>query len=80
MSRKSKDVVDEAPQPATERLPDFQWSGRPVFRCSLGCGDRFERVDDVAAVLEHEATMHPTNINRESLILGPDGRPAQVEN
>jgi hypothetical protein len=58
------------------RQPDFVWGGRPVYRCHQGCGDRFERIDDLAAVEDHERTFHPTNTSaRPSLILGADGRP-----
>lgn len=52
------------------RAPDFLWNGRPVFRCSKGCGPRFERVDGLDQVLAHEAG-HATV--RESPIVGPAG-------
>lgn len=64
----------EAPK---ERQPDFVWSGQPVYECHLGCGDRFQRRGDLAAVLEHEKTAHPTNL-RVSEVLGPDGHPLIV--
>jgi hypothetical protein len=64
---------------AVERTPDFTWGGRPVYRCQE-CGDRFERVDDLEAVLEHEAGAHApvAPIPRVSRILGSDGEPLLV--
>ena len=59
------------------REPDYLWSGQPVYRCSV-CGDRYERVDDLESVLEHEAEAHPTFV-RPSPILGTDGRALLVE-
>jgi hypothetical protein len=59
-----------------ERQPDFVWSGQPVYRCRL-CGDQYERVSNLAAVLDHEATQHPTNA-RVSQVLGPGGKPLIV--
>lgn len=61
-----------------ERQPDFLWSGRPVYRCQV-CADRYERIDDLTAVLQHETEAHevaPTV--RESRILGADGHPIVV--
>jgi uncharacterized protein YbaR (Trm112 family) len=61
-----------------EREPDFYWSGHPVFRCR-SCGRRYERVENLPAVLEHEAEAHPKIVAvRESRILGHDGKPLQV--
>lgn len=54
------------------REPDFHWNGRPVFRCKV-CGSRYERVENLAAVLAHEAEAHGPTV-RESRILGPDGQ------
>lgn len=81
--RRTARASEAQPSPAAPdvpaRQPDFVWSGQPVYRCHQGCGDRFERINDVAEVLEHERTMHPTNTNdRPSLILGADGRPLKV--
>ncbi len=61
---------------ADERAPDFLWSGRPVYRCRV-CGDRYERVENLAAVLEHEAEQHGSAI-QPSRILGVDGKPLLV--
>ena len=52
------------------REPDFLWNGSPVFRCSKGCGPRFERVGRLDQVLAHEAG-HATA--RVSPIAGPAG-------
>lgn len=62
------------------REPDFLWGGRPVYRCRT-CGDRFERLEDLPAVLQHEAEAHaaPAPIVRESPILGPGGETLMVE-
>jgi hypothetical protein len=62
-----------------ERAPDFVWAGRSVFRCRW-CGDRFERVEDVASVIRHEQEVHEVNAaaSRVSSILGPDGLPLVV--
>jgi len=65
---------EEAPPPA--RQPDFMWSGLPVYRCGM-CGDQYERVSNLQAVIEHEKTQHPTNA-RTTGVLGPDGRPLIV--
>lgn len=65
-----------AEAPPSERQPDFFWAGLPVYRCRL-CGDRYERVSNLAAVLDHEATQHPTNA-RVSQVLGPGGQPLIV--
>jgi hypothetical protein len=61
------------------RAPDFTWNGRDVYRCRE-CGDRFERVDNLEAVLEHEAEAHAPAppASRTSRILGSDGDPLQV--
>lgn len=57
---------------AGERKPDFLWSGRPVFRCKHeGC--TYERLENLADVLEHEKGHQPPA--RESRILGADGEP-----
>lgn len=64
------------------REPDFLWQGtRPVFRCRF-CGDHFERVENLEAVLKHEREAHgEKNVAaiRTSRILGEDGNPLQVE-
>lgn len=62
-----------------ERAPDFLWYGRPVFRCRF-CGRRYERVENLEAVLEHERDAHAqeTRELRESHILGTDGNPLLV--
>lgn len=62
-----------------EREPAFHWNGRPVYRCAV-CGDRYERVGNLAAVLEHEAKEHAPRapILRASRILGADGEPLMV--
>jgi hypothetical protein len=73
---KKKRPAEAAPEP-TERQPDFIWSGQPVYECHLGCRDRFQRIGDLPAVLEHEKTAHPTNL-RVTEVLGPDGRPLIV--
>ena len=61
------------------REPDFLWGGRPVFRCRV-CGSGYERVENLAAVLEHERAAHPepAPVVRQSPILGPDGEPLVV--
>lgn len=53
------------------RRPDFYWAGRPVYRCRE-CGKRYERVENLAAVLEHETRDHGVPA-RVSPILGPSG-------
>ena len=58
------------------REPAFYWSGLPVYRCRY-CGDRFERVDNLKAVLDHEAALHPVRV-RTSPILGPEGQAVEV--
>jgi hypothetical protein len=58
-----------------ERQPDFHWAGRPVYRCRI-CG-RYERVENLAAVEEHEAAAHGPVV-RPSPILGEDGKPLLV--
>ena len=42
---------------SASRSASYEWKGRPVFVCRL-C--RFERVDDLDAVLRHEARHQPT--------------------
>lgn len=66
----------QASPPPGERQPDFIWGGQPVFQCRF-CGERYQRINDLAAVLNHEKTDHPTN-SRVSEVLGPDGRPLIV--
>jgi hypothetical protein len=63
-----------------QREADSVWNGMPVFRCRI-CGPRFERVNNLPAVLEHEAEKHamPAPTVRESSILGPDGQPMLVQ-
>ena len=60
-----------------EREPDLLWSGRPVYRCQI-CGPRYERVENLASVLDHEREAHGLTI-RPSRILGTDGEPLLVE-
>ena len=72
-TRAAEATAEAAPK---EREPDFIWSGQPVYRCRL-CGDQYERVANLAAVLDHEATQHPTNA-RVSQVLGPGGKPLIV--
>jgi hypothetical protein len=91
MTRKAKGVVPPPPaaapvQPgaiaqtaapaALERQPDFIWGGQPVYECRF-CRDRYQRIGDLASVVDHERTQHPTNL-RVSEVLGPDGRPLIV--
>lgn len=95
MTRRRERIATEAPaavtpalsdsdhEPAaqtTERAPAFFWSGRPVYRCRV-CGDGFERIENLAAVLQHEADVHamPPPVVRESPILGPRGETLMVE-
>jgi hypothetical protein len=69
------------------RAPHHQYFGRPVFRCRW-CKQRYERVDNLQAVLEHEQLVHGTaaeeeddpapRVRESALILGPDGNPALV--
>ena len=59
----SVDVVAE------NREPDYLWMGKPVYRCRR-C-TRYERVGNLAAVLEHETSHAPEA--RESAIVGPNG-------
>jgi hypothetical protein len=61
-----------------ERGPDFHWSGLPVYRCRT-CGRHYERVNDLPAVLVHEAQDHQQTVAvRQSRILGHDGKPLSV--
>jgi hypothetical protein len=69
----------------SDRAPVRLYFGKPVYRCRF-C--RFERVERIAAVLEHEGTCHPgveeaepaPPLLRESqFVLGPDGNPALLE-
>jgi hypothetical protein len=53
------------------REPDFHWGGRPVFVCPH-CP--YERVENLDAVLRHEAEAHRPVI-RESQLVGPGGEP-----
>ncbi len=67
---------------AEPREPHHWYYGRPVYRCRV-CAQRYERVDNLAAVLQHEAEAHPEPspppvLVRESPILGPDGNPVLV--
>lgn len=57
-----------------ERKPDFRWNGLPVYRCRH-C--RYERVDDLEAVLEHEKAHEPEM--QTSAILGPNGEALLIE-
>ena len=59
------------------RPPAYVWGGRPVWRCRF-CGERYSRVEDLDAVLRHEAEAHQETV-RQSEILGPDGQPFHVE-
>jgi len=61
---------------AQGREPDFLWYGRPVFRCRE-CGDKYERVENLEAVLRHEEETHGV-VARPSPILGTDGKPLTV--
>ena len=58
----------------SEREPDFVWGGRPVYRCRH-C--RYERVDNLEAVLEHERA-HESE-TRPSAIVGPSGEALLIE-
>lgn len=61
-----------------QREPHHEHYGRPVYRC-VECGDRYERVGNLAAVVRHEREAHGIGVapGRESaFILGPDGEPA----
>lgn len=60
----------------SERAPDFHWNGQPVYRCQT-CGDHYERVANLAAVLNHEAQFHGPTV-RASLILGSGGETLMV--
>lgn len=75
-ARARKATAPPAEPGPEQRKPDFFWSGLPVFRCRL-CRDQYERVNNLAAVLDHEATQHPTNA-RVSSVLGPGGQPLIV--
>jgi hypothetical protein len=68
-------VTPEAQASDAERAPDFLWSGRPVYRCRL-CP--YERVENLAAVLQHEGEHHQPPAARTSSILGQDGAPLKV--
>ena len=57
------------------RAPDVHWAGRPVYRCQR-CP--YERVENLAAVLRHEAEAHKPAV-RESQILGPAGETMLVQ-
>ena len=63
----------------SDRAAAFMWKGRPVYRCRW-CKSRFERVDNLPAVLEHEKTMHAPEppAERPSRILGLDGQPLLI--
>jgi hypothetical protein len=71
-----------APPAATagDREPDYTWSGRPVFKCRALQGCQYQRVENLASVLEHERVHAPAPApERESLIVGTNGRPLKVE-
>jgi hypothetical protein len=68
---------EPVPAPQGEREPDFLWAGRPVFECHRGCGERYQRIENLEAVLEHERDRHPT-VERESPILDAGGLPVIV--
>lgn len=55
--------------------PVFYWAGKPVYQCQV-CGRRFQRVNNAAAVLEHERDAH--SVSRVSPILGPNGETVVV--
>jgi hypothetical protein len=59
----------------SERAPDFYWDGRAVYRCGK-CP--YERVENLAAILEHEADVHGIVV-RETTIIGLDDKPLLVE-
>lgn len=75
-AKRSKTAPPKAEATPPVRQPDFMWSGLPVYRCGM-CGDQYERVSNLQAVIEHEKTQHPTNA-RTTGVLGPDGRPLIV--
>jgi hypothetical protein len=53
-----------------------QHAAGPVYRCDR-C--RYERVNNPQAVTDHERVAHgPVVTSRESVILGPDGKPVTV--
>lgn len=58
----------------SDRAPTFLWGGRPVYRCSK-CP--YERVENLADVLVHEADTHGLVV-RETEIIGLDGAPLQI--
>ena len=60
----------------SEREPDARWNGLPVYRCRI-C-KRYERVNHLADVLEHERAAHGIPL-RQSQVLGPDGEPVLLE-
>ncbi len=60
----------------SDRAPDARWHGLPVYRCQV-CG-RYERVNNLEAVLEHERSHNPTPRARTSPILGPAGESITV--
>lgn len=80
-----KAVAAEAPSPppvtepalAKGRKPDYQWLGKPVYRCHRKEGCQYERVENLEAVLRHEEGHQPPV--QESRILGADGKPLKVE-
>ena len=73
VEQKIETALLEAPEPvevkAEDRGPDYLWMGKPVYRCRR-C-TRYERVGNLAAVLEHETSHAPEA--RESAIVGPNG-------
>lgn len=71
--RKKPAAVPLAAPLTGERQPDFLWGGRPVFRCRQCL---YERVENLDAVLEHEAGHQPAS--RPSVIVGPGGEALQV--
>lgn len=68
--------MNDSTQSSDARKPDFHWGGRPVYRCRK-CP--YERVENLAAVLQHEAAAHPiVVVTRESRILDQGGEPVLV--
>jgi hypothetical protein len=65
---------------SASREPDYHWGGQPVFKCHVKQGCQFERLNNLEAVLDHER-LHEEGRppERESRILGKDGKPLKVE-
>ena len=81
VEEKIERALDPKPAPVATtsdegRAPDFLWSGRPVYRCQV-CGEKYERLENLDAVLRHEEEAHGAGI-RVSAILGADGNPLTI--